>query len=76
MADEHLLHQAFRWVGPPPRIGDPAVLLESILGHVEAEQQKQIISHYLDSVSATLEANMKFVQGIRSVMGGGTASKR
>jgi hypothetical protein len=75
MADEHLLHQAFRWVGPVPRVGDPAVLLESILGQVEAEQQKQIMNHYLDSVAATLEANMKFVQGIRSVMGSGTRAR-
>jgi hypothetical protein len=50
-------------------IGDPAVLLESILRQVETEQQKQIMAHYLDSVTATLEANLKFVQGMRSVIG-------
>jgi hypothetical protein len=71
VADEHLLHQLFRWGGPVPRVGDPAVLLESILSHVEAEQQKQVISYYLDSVTATLQANMKFVEGIRSVMSSG-----
>jgi hypothetical protein len=71
MADEHLLHQAFRWGGPVPRVGDPAMLLDSILSHVEVEQQKQLISHYLDSVVATLQVNMKFVEGIRSVMGSG-----
>ena len=71
MADENLIHQFFRWGGPVPRVGDPAVLLESILSHVQAEQQKQVISHYLDSVTATLQANMKFVEGVRSVMGSG-----
>lgn len=51
-------------------IGDPAVLLESILGQVEQEQQRQVVGLYLDAVSATLEANLKFVQGMRSVVGG------
>jgi hypothetical protein len=50
-------------------IGDPAVLLESILGQVEKEQQRQVVGLYLDAVSATLEANLKFVQGMRSVVG-------
>ena len=51
-------------------IGDPAVMLESILGQVESEQRKQVIGLYLDSVTATLEANLKFVQGVRSAVGG------
>ena len=50
-------------------IGDPAVLLESILGQVEQEQQRQVVGLYLDTVSATLEENLKFVQGMRSVVG-------
>ena len=65
MADQQL-HEAFRlahW-----HVGDPAVLLEAILAQVEAEQRRQILSHYLDSVSATLEANLKFVQSVRSVV--------
>jgi hypothetical protein len=71
MADQHAsqLHQAFSW--RPWHVGDPAVLLENILGQVEAEQRKQIMGHYLDAVAATLEANLKFVQGVRSVVGGG-----
>lgn len=63
---EGQLHQAFRW--GPWHIGDPAVLLEAILGHVEAEQRKQIMGHYLDALTASLEANLKFVQGVRSVV--------
>jgi len=63
MADEKF---PFLWW----HIGDPAVLLESILGQVESEQKKQIVGHYLDSVQATLEANLKFVQGMRSVVAG------
>ncbi len=63
------LHQALRW-GPWPG-GDPAVLLEVILAQVEAEQRRQILGLYLESVSATLEANLKFVQGVRSVVAGG-----
>jgi hypothetical protein len=63
------LNPLFRWF--PWRIGDPAVLLESILGQVEAGQRQQIMALYLDSVSASLEANLKFVQGLRSVVAGG-----
>jgi hypothetical protein len=44
------------------------VLLESILSQVEAGQRKQIIGLYMDSIVATLEANIKFVQGVRSAM--------
>jgi hypothetical protein len=53
--------------------GDPPILLDSILGQVEEEQQKQIMAMYLDHVAATLQAKMTLVQGIRSVM---TSSKR
>jgi hypothetical protein len=56
-------------------IGDPFVVLETILNQVEGEQAKQITSLYLDSVTATLEANLKFVQGVRSVVAGAAARK-
>lgn len=56
-------------------IGDPFVVLESIMNQVEDEQAKQITTLYLDSVTATLEANLKFVQGIRSVIAGTEARK-
>jgi len=49
-------------------IGDPFVVLESILKQVEDQQAKQISAMYLDCVAATLEANLKFVQGVRSVV--------
>jgi hypothetical protein len=67
MAQHEELHPAFRFL-PPHHIGDPAVLLESILSQVEAGQRKQIIGLYMDSIVATLEANIKFVQGVRSAM--------
>jgi hypothetical protein len=60
------LNPLFRW--RPWHIGDPAVLLESILSQVEVGQRQQITALYLDSVTASLEANLKFVQGIRSVL--------
>lgn len=62
------LNALFRWI--PWHIGDPAVLLESVLAQVEAGQRQQITALYLDSVSASLEANLKFVQGLRSVVAG------
>jgi hypothetical protein len=68
-APSHQLNPAFRWV--PWHIGDPAVWLESILGQVEAGQRHQIMTLYLDSMAANLEANLKLVQGIRSVVAGG-----
>ena len=67
MADEQL-NPSFIW--RPWRIGDPAVLLESILSQVEDNQRSQITALYLDSVVATLQANLKFVQGVRSLIGG------
>jgi hypothetical protein len=62
------LHQAFRWV--PWHIADPAVLLGPIVEQIETEQKKQIAALYLDSLTTTLEASLKFVQGVRSIMGG------
>jgi hypothetical protein len=60
------LNSLFKWI--PWHIGDPAVLLESILGQVEGEQGQQITTLYLDTVAATLEANLRFVQGVRAVV--------
>jgi hypothetical protein len=54
---------------PPWRIGDPPMLVEAVLSQVEGEQTKQVMMLYLDSVTATLEANLKLVQGLRSVVG-------
>ncbi len=58
----------FAWA--PWHHGDPPQLLEAILGQVEVEQREQVVSLYLDSVTATLEAHLKFIQGIRSVVAG------
>lgn len=66
MANEELL---FR--GIPRLIGDPPQLLESILAQVEEQQQKQVMGLFLDSLAASLQANLKFVQGVRSIIGGG-----
>ena len=66
MANEELL---FR--GIPRLIGDPPQILEAILAQVEGQQQKQVIGLLLDSLAATLQANLKFVQGVRSIIGGG-----
>lgn len=63
------LHEVLRFF-PPHHIGDPAVLLESILAQVETAQRRQVIGLYLDSLAAALEANLKFVQGVRSVITG------
>jgi len=69
MAQSEELNEAFR-ILPPRWIGDPAVLLDSILAQAEAGQRAQVISLYLDSVVTFAEANLKFVQGVRSVLGG------
>jgi hypothetical protein len=67
---EEQLRGLFRW-GPIHPIGDPPMLLESILQQVEVQQQKQIIGLYLESITATIEANLKFMQGLRSIVSGG-----
>jgi hypothetical protein len=65
MSDERLEQLLrFRWW----HVGDPPILLDSILSHVEKEAQKQILGAYLDSVVATHEANLKFVQSVRSAV--------
>jgi hypothetical protein len=66
MANEELL---FR--GIPRLIGDPPQILEAILAQVEGQQQKQVMGLLLDSLATTLQANLKFVQGVRSIIGGG-----
>ena len=72
MADETTqLHPALR-IGPWPQ-GDPFVLLEAVLRESPAEQQKQIAALYLDSVSATLQAQVALVNGMRNIIGGSVA---
>jgi hypothetical protein len=66
MSDERIEQLLrFRWW----HVGDPPILLDSILSHVEKEKQKQILTYFLDSVVASHEANLKFLQNVRSVVG-------
>jgi hypothetical protein len=67
MADEQL-HETLRFRPWPP--GDPWVLVEAILREVEGPQQKQVLGLALDSVAATLQANLKLVEGLRQIVGG------
>jgi hypothetical protein len=62
------LNDLLRWM--PWRIGDPAVLLDSILGQVDVAQRQQVTALYLDSVAATLQAQLSMVQGLRSIVTG------
>jgi hypothetical protein len=68
MANEQL-HEALRFRPWPP--GDPWVLVEAVLREVEGEQQqKQVIGLALESVAATLQANLRLVEGLRQIVGG------
>jgi hypothetical protein len=64
MANEELL---FR--GIPRLVGDPPQLLEALLAQVESKQQKQVMGLFLDSLATTLQANLTFIQGVRSIIG-------
>jgi len=67
------LHQALQfrpWPG-----GDPFVVLEAIMARVDEAQQKQLMGLYLDSICATLDAHLKFAQGVRSIVAGGKAQR-
>jgi hypothetical protein len=67
MADERLEQLLrFRWW----HVGDPPVLIDTILDQVEKDQRQQILTHYLDLVVATHEANLRFVQNVRSAFAG------
>ena len=59
-----------RWGPHPPYTPDPAVLLEAILRETESEDQKRIVGLYFDAVAATLQANLKFVQGVQAIVTG------
>jgi hypothetical protein len=68
MAREQQLNEALRFRPWPP--GDPWVLVEAVLREVEGEQQqKKVIGLALDAVAATLQANLKLVEGLRQVVG-------
>jgi hypothetical protein len=59
-----------RWGPHPPYQPDPAVLLEAVLREVDSEDQKRIAGLYFDAVAATLQANLKFVQGVQAIVTG------
>jgi len=68
MAEENA--RAINPILRPPHIwiGDPAVLLE-IIAEGQNEQIKQRVnSLYLEAVAEALQAHLKFVQGLRSVL--------
>lgn len=67
-------HEALAW-RPNRWIGDPPILLDLILEQVEAEQAKQAVMMFLDAAVATQEANLRFVQGVRSLVAGGAAKR-
>jgi hypothetical protein len=51
--------------------GDPFVLLDVILHNANESNRSQIVGLYLESVAATLQANLKLVEGIRKLLGAG-----
>jgi len=67
MANEQL-HESLRFRPWPP--GDPWVLVDTVLREVEGPQQKLVLGLALESVAATLQANLKLVEGLRQIVGG------
>ena len=67
------LSALLRW-GPlspySPYHPDPPVLLEAVLREVDSEDQKRIAGLYFEAVAATLQANLKFVQGVQAIVAG------
>ncbi len=62
------VNELFRFRPWPP--GDPWVLVEAVLQEVQDEkQQRQVIALALESVAATLKANLAFVDGVRQIIG-------
>jgi hypothetical protein len=51
--------------------GDPFVLLDVILQEADESKRAQIIGLSLDAMAATLQANLKLVEGIRKLVGAG-----
>jgi hypothetical protein len=70
MASEQL-NELFRFRPWPP--GDPWVLVETVLREVEGPQQKQVLGLALESVAATLQTNLKLVEGLRQIVGASRA---
>jgi hypothetical protein len=68
MANEQQLNELLRFRPWPP--GDPWVLVETILNQAgDPKQKQQILGHVLDAAHATMQANLKMVEGLRQVVG-------
>jgi len=72
MANDQL-NELLRFRPWPP--GDPWVLVDTVLREVEGPQQKLVLGLALESVSATLQANLKLVDGLRQLVTGGAKPK-
>lgn len=66
MPDEQL-NELLRFRPWPP--GDPWVLVEAVIREVDPAQKRLVMSAALESVSATLQANLKLVDGLRQIVG-------
>ena len=67
------IHESLRF--RPWPIGDYFVLMEPVMQELGEAQQRQAIGLYLQSVAASLQANLTFVEGLRGIIGGGQAKK-
>ena len=67
------IHEQLRF--RPWPIGDNFVLVESVLQELGEAQQRQAIGLYLQSVAASLQANLTFVEGLRGIIAGGQAKR-
>jgi hypothetical protein len=66
MASEQL-NELLRFRPWPP--GDPWVLVDTVLREVEGQQQKVVLVLALEAAAATLQANLKLVEGLRQAVG-------
>jgi hypothetical protein len=64
------LASILHWGPRPPYNPDPAVLLEAVLREVDSENQKKIAGLYFEAVAASLQANLRFVQGLQAIVAG------
>jgi hypothetical protein len=71
--DEQELNPLLRF--HPWPIGDYFVLPEAVLQELEASKQAEIAGMYLDSLSATLQAKVKYVEGVRNVLSSGAKQR-
>jgi hypothetical protein len=70
MAEENLGIQGIHpiLVRPSIMIGDPPIILEFINQGQNEQTKQRMNSLYLDAVAEALQAQLKFVQGLRSIL--------